>query len=141
MKSNGQFSVDYLIAVIMLGIVALVIFVAFDTNERQVAITTERIYMKGIAEGLANTIDSVLIIGDGAQKEFHVANTTLTGRHYNITIRKNLVLLRWNQSDYAARFATSKLNFTDMNSTEIWLQPGDIIIWNSNGTIYLQNPK
>jgi len=135
MEGKGQLSVDYITTTVILAVIALAVFSAFDSNEQGLAITQERLYMKDIADGITSSINSLVLMGDGAQTTLDIANSTLTGRPYNITIRHNLVLLQWRDSDVASRFATSDLNFTDTNGTEIFLQPGDLTLWNSNGTI------
>jgi hypothetical protein len=106
--------------------------------------------MKSLADDLASSINSVVIMGDGSQKLIKLANSTLSGREYNITVRKNTVLLQWaNVSDVASRFLTTRINTTKFNLTlsnmtnitvdEVRLLPGDIMIWKDNGTIFMQN--
>jgi hypothetical protein len=104
----------------------------------------EKEHMRSVAERLAGAIDSAVIMGDGAKKVVTLPNSTISGRQYNITLKGNALLLKWKGSDYATRFSTSDLNMTaidpyTLNLTNITLNPGNILVTNSNGTIKLQN--
>ena len=132
MENRGQLSVDYLITVILLGIIALVVFTAFDSNERYAFDTMERIYMRDIADGLVKGVSDVMVMGDGSYKEIYLPNSTIRGRSYNVTIFNNLVLVRWGNSDFASRLPAS--NF---NETEILVDHGNLVVWNTNETLYI----
>jgi len=133
MDVRGQLSVDYMVAIIILGIVLLAIFTAYDNGEQRTLKAAEKSSMVDAAESLAVGINSVVIMGDGSGKNITLVNTTALGAPYNITIRKNLVLLRWGSSDYVARFSTAGLNITGN------ITPGRIELTNRNGTIYVRN--
>jgi hypothetical protein len=140
---KGQISVDYLVAIIILGIISLAILQAFGTGDVQARSAIEKAYMRSVADTLASGIDSVAIMGDGAQKVITLPNTTISGRPYNVTIKGNMLLLRWPGSDCAERFATSDLELVmpDQTAANATLLPGNLLITNSNGTIRLQNVR
>jgi len=150
MDSRGQLSAEYLMAVAVLAIVALAVLASFRNSDSRASAAMEEIYMKSVAEDLASAVNGVVIMGHGSRRLLSLPATTRSGRAYNITLRNNAVLLRWgNASDYVARFATARLNATEYNTTlpdmtnmtvrEVRLLPGEIIVWNENGTVYLQN--
>jgi hypothetical protein len=134
--SKGQVSVDYLIAVIILGFVAIGVFMAFEGNERHALESMRTIKMKGIADSFSHTVNSVALMGEGSQRTVLLPSTTDSGSEYNLTIRGNAVLIRWKDKDYASRFVTSELNSSELNLT-----PGTITMWNSQGKIFIADEE
>lgn len=132
MWEKGQLAPDYLVTIVFLGIIALVAFGAYGHMQQQAFSTIERAYAKDLAERITGAINSVVIMGDGAQKSITL-ESTLGGREYNLTLRANAVLVRWHGLDQAARFSTASIN-----GTEVTLDPGEILIKNMNGIVYLE---
>jgi hypothetical protein len=138
MKRLGQVSVDYLITVILLSLVALVVITAYQENERSSFESMRTLQMKDIADTVSDKINDVLVMGNGSRSTTVVPFNTSRGTYYNLSIKGNAVLLRWGEADYASRFMSSGINGSNSSST-IVLQPGRIILWNDNGTIYIKN--
>ncbi len=138
---KGQVSPDYLVTIIFLGLIVFVVLAAFGRSDAQAFQVIERVSAKGIAETVAKAIESTAIMGDGSFKEITLEGTILGGKSYNMTIRGNAVLVRWGDRDYAARFSTANVNGSYYNGSEVYLQPGGIMLNNTNGTVFISNPK
>lgn len=133
MRGCGQVSPDYLIAIIFLGIMALGIFGAYEHMQLQAYDAMDRLFMKDIAERISGSVNSVLVMGSGAEKSIILPASLGDGSKYNLTVRSNAVLVSSSDSDYAARFAS-----TNINQTEIKLKAGVLLIKNVNGKIYFE---
>ena len=130
---KGQVSPDFLVTIIFLGIFALIIFGAYDQMQNESIQTIERLYAKDMADRVAESVNSVIMMGDGARKSITLTTTLHGGKDYNITLRPNAVLVRWSDFAYASRFATASLS-----APEIPLEPGELYLRNIDGTIYVE---
>ncbi len=134
MATKGQVTPDYIVTIIALGFIATIALSAYSNHESQALRTMEKLYVKGIADTLARGIDSVAVMGEGASKTIILEKSIRSGRDYNITLKGNAVLVRTPKYDYVSRYSTSSIN-----GTNITLFPGELLIQNLNGTIYVQN--
>lgn len=133
MERKGQVSPDYLVTIILLGVIALAVFGMFSSTQEQAFRTITQITVKDLAQDIAGELTNIAMMGDGSQKTVRLAKT-LEGAPYNITLRTDSVLIMWKDSDYASRFPAVNLNQTEIN-----LLPGEILLRNVNGTIYVEN--
>lgn len=140
-SKKGQVSPDYLVTIMFLGIIVFIVLAAFGRSDKQALQVIERVSAKGVAETVAMAIESVAVMGDGSFKGMRLEGTLHGGKSYNITIRGNAVLVRWGDRDYAARFPTSNVNGSYYNGSDVYLYPGDIMLNNTNGTVFISNPE
>jgi len=93
MERRGQVAPDYLVTVIFLGILALIVFGAFEHTERQAFTTIERIYAKDVADQLTKAINSSITgsIISGLESEKQTIQSTGSIQKTNLELEvKNL---------------------------------------------------
>jgi len=130
---KGQLTVDMIITIIFLGLLAVILFSQFIEEQDVAFEIMDKLSLDDIADMLEDKIAGVSVMGDGANVPLNLPARSLTGIEYNLTIIGNSALIRsGNDSANAyARFATDAWEMP----TPIHLEPGEYLIKNTNGLL------